>query len=375
MGGSHKSLLSILEAMKNRKHDVLLASPGESAFVTAASELGIQTNQFFMPDFMDSRINLGKKRLFNVLAAFYDIFVLLIASFSLLRLIVKTKPDIVHANQMLISISSGIACTLTATPCVWHIRENPSPYVPKLVLKIYGLLGYLLSDRIIVNSKYTADLFKQTMAHKKLQVVPIGIESIDKTVLTTAEENPTKVISIFGRVIHLKGHHVLIEALSLLNKEALDFKLHIYGHYQVDDPYYLSLLNQIDTYGMSTRVDFFGFTKDIHTAFSNSHIVVTSSVEAETFGRTVIEAMAHGKPIVATNVGAHAEIIETGVSGLIVEPNDPAALSDAIKKLLSNDQLAKQVGQNGYQRYTENYTMDTYCDKLESVYSELVRSS
>jgi glycosyltransferase involved in cell wall biosynthesis len=98
-------------------------------------------------------------------------------------------------------------------------------------------------------------------------------------------------------------------------------------------------------------------------------------VEAETFGRTVIEAMAHGKPIVATNVGAHAEIIETGVSGLIVEPNDPAALSDAIKKILSNDELAKQVGQNGYQRYTENYTMDTYCDKLESVYSELVRSS
>jgi len=375
MGGSHKSLLSILDAMKSRKHDVVLASPGESAFVSAATEQGIQTNQFFMPDFMDTRILIGKKRLFNILAAIYDIFVLLIASFSLLRLIVKTKPDIVHANQMLISISSGIACTLTATPCVWHIRENPSPYVPKLVLKIYGLLGYLLSDRIIVNSKYTADLFKQTMAHKKLQVVPIGIESIDKTVLTTAEENPTKVISIFGRVIHLKGHHVLIEALSLLNKEALDFKLHIYGHYQVDDPYYLSLLNQIDTYGMSTRVDFFGFTKDIHTAFSNSHIVVTSSVEAETFGRTVIEAMAHGKPIVATNVGAHAEIIETGVSGLIVEPNDPAALSDAIKKLLSNDQLAKQVGQNGYQRYTENYTMDTYCDKLENVYSELLRSN
>jgi glycosyltransferase involved in cell wall biosynthesis len=374
MGGSHKSLLSIMNALKHHEHDILLASPGESTFMTAANESGIQTNQFYMPDFMDTRITLGKKRLFNVFATFYDIFVLLIASLSLLRLIMRTKPDIVHANQMLISIASGLACTLTGTPCVWHIRENPSPYVPKFIVKIYGLLGHLLSDKIVVNSKYTAGLFKHTLAYRKMQVIPIGIEPVEQASQAMNEQKPTKLISIFGRVMHLKGHHILIEALSLLKQEAFDFKLHIYGHYQDDDPYYLSLLDQVKTHGLFTRVEFFGFTRDISTAYRNSSIVVTSSVEAETFGRTVVEAMAHVKPIIATNVGAHAEIVESGVSGKIVDPNDPAALSYAIKELLADDKLAKQIGHNGYKRYTENFTMDIYCYKLENLYSELLSS-
>ena len=379
MGGSHKSLLSILAGMKNRGHQIILATPGNGVLDSTARDVGVQVTQYMLPGLIETRVTLLGKIFFNIFAALYDSLMLLIASLSLLKLILKIKPDVVHANQMLISISTGLACTLAGIPCIWHIRENPSPYVPGIIKKVYGLLGYLLSDKILVNSQYTADIFQNTSMCKKIAVVPIGIEnttdySINKSV--NSKDNrlkSTKIISIFGRVIPMKGHKVLIKAINILKEKHLDLELQIMGHFDENDQYYLSLRSLIVELGLTSYIKFCGFKSVIGPIFYSSDIIVSSSIESESFGRTIIEAMAAGKPVVTTRVGAHSELVEDGVTGYLVEPGNPEQLADRIEKLLNNDEFANQMGKLGRRRYEKYFTLKKYMDRLENLYQNLLK--
>ena len=378
MGGSQKSLLDIMTEMKNRGNEVILAMPGNGLLTSAAKDRGVITTNFFLPTILFTRISLGKRRFFNIFAAVYDVLILFLSGLSLYILIRKKKPDIVHANQMLISIAAGFACKLGKVPCVWHIRENPADHIPGTVIKTFGIFGAILSDRIMVNSQYTANIFRNTSLYDKIVVVPIGIENTDNHIINGSEDSKekdsrsTKVISIFGRIIPMKGHEILIESIKILKEKQLVYKLQILGHFDKNDPYYLSLLSSIEDLGLTSEVKFCGFKSDIGPILYSSDIIVSSSIESETFGRTIIEAMAARKPVVATRVGAHPEIIEDGVTGFLVEPGNPVQLADRIELLFINKEFAMEMGQHGRERYEKYYTLDQYCKNIEDTYTRLI---
>jgi glycosyltransferase involved in cell wall biosynthesis len=374
MGGSQKSLLDIMLVMQDKGNEVILANPGEGMLTVKSRQLCIKSEQFFLPALIDTRITLGSQRIFNIFAAIYNTIILLLSGFSLLYLIRKKRPDVVHSNQMLVSIAVGFACKLGRVPCFWHIRENPAEHVPTSVIKIYALIGSFLSDQIIVNSKFTANIFRNTSAFKKIIEIPIGIDykfdrNADKNL--TLEKSTTKLlkkISIFGRIIPMKGHKVLIRSLKILKSRQLDFKLLILGHYDNKDKYYVSLLSLIENLDLKSNIEFHGFCPDIKPYLISSDLIVSASIESETFGRTILEAMAAGKPVIATKVGAHLEIIEDGVNGILVEPDDPVQLADSIEKILHYPKNAKILGEKGRQRYEKFFTLEMSCVKIENTY-------
>ena len=378
MGGSQKSLLDIMTEMKNRGNEVLLAMPGNGLLTSAAKNRRVITTNFFLPAILFTRISFGNRRFFNIFAAVYDVLILFLSGLSLYILIRKKKPDIVHANQMLISIAAGFACKLGKVPCVWHIRENPADHIPGTVIKTFGIFGTLLSDRIMVNSQYTANIFRNTSLYKKIVVVPIGIENNSNHAvnesLNSKDEHlkSTKVISIFGRIIPMKGHEILIKSLKILKEKQLDCKLLVWGHFNENDPYYLSLLSLIEEFGLLSDVKFCGFKSGISPIFNVSDIIVSASTESESFGRTIIEAMAARKPVVATRVGAHPEIIQDDVTGFLVESGNPEQLADRIGLLLTNKELANEMGERGRERFEKCYTLDKYCKNIEDNYTWLL---
>lgn len=379
VGGAQRSLLAIMLTMRHSGHEILLATPGKGLLAKKAQEMGIATVRFQLPALKETRTIHPDRNRFSILAAFYDGLMLSIAGLSLLKLIKKTKPDIVHANQMLISIPCGLASTIAGTPCVWHLRENPSSYVPGSIKWIYGLLAYLFSKRIIVNSQFSADLFKGTPALEKVRVTHIGIEAPaplnhtrDKLINSDSPESE-KVISIFGRVIPMKGHAVLIRSLKQLKENKVPkFKLKIYGFYDQEDPYYLSLRSLIQELNLQHEIEFCGFVPDIDLAMRASNMIIAPSIESESFGRTLIEAMAAGKPVIATRIGAHPEIVADGKTGFLVQPDDPGELSSAMEKLLLDVDLAESMGAAGKKVYLENFTLKNYHQKLADLYSELM---
>ena len=378
MGGSQKSLLDIMTEMKNRGNEVILAMPGTGLLTSEAKNRGVITTKYFLPTILFTRISFGKRRYFNIFAAVYDVFILFLSSLSLYILIRNKKPDIVHANQMLISIAAGFACKLGKVPCVWHIRENPADHIPGFILKTYGVFGFLFADRVMVNSQYTANIFRKTALYKKIVVIPIGIENNSNHVVNKSlnskdrYQKSNKVISIFGRIIPMKGHDILIKSLKILKEKQAKFELQIVAHINKNDRYYLYLLSLIKELNLKSKVQFCDFISDINPILNTSDIIVTSSIESETFGRTIIEAMAAGKPIVATRVGAHPELIEDGITGFLVEPNNPKQLSEKLKTLLDDKYLSEKMGQNGRVRYEKYYTLEQCCLNIENAYYQLI---
>ena len=82
--------------------------------------------------------------------------------------------------------------------------------------------------------------------------------------------------------------------------------------------------------------------------------------------------MAVSKPIIASNVGAHSEIIQDGITGFIVEPNNPVQLAERIEILLANNTLANKMGKCGRERYNKYYTMNKYFKNIEDIYAKLI---
>ena len=370
MGGSQKSLLNIMIEMKNRGYSIILATPGRSMLSQNAEKNGIRVTEFLLPGLMNTRISIGKKNFFNIFAAIYDIFIFMISGFSILKLIKEYKSDIVHSNQMIISLSAGLACKISKVHCIWHIRENPADHISKLVLYFFGKLGDFLSDQVLVNSQFTAKIFLNTSLYKKIIVIPIGINYRMNEIIASKNKslkiNP--VVTILGRIIPMKGHKALIQSLKVLKQKQLEIDMRIIGHFDKNDPYYLYLLSLIDELGLHSNVKFYGFQSKVNPILNSSNIIIVPSIESETFGRTIIEAMAAGKPVIASCVGAHPEIIEDGVTGFLVNPGKPKELAAKIKLILTDKELQKKMGKYGKERYEKFYTLDRYCTNIENIY-------
>ncbi len=167
-----------------------------------------------------------------------------------------------------------------------------------------------------------------------------------------------------GRV---KGFDLLLEAGGLLVQRRSDLTVLIAG----DGPRRLFLEEKARMFGMEQRVRFAGTVSDVRLPLGVLDVFVFSSRWPEGFGLSLIEAMAAGKPVVATRVGAVPEIIEDGRDGLLVEPEDPRALADAVMRLLDDPAAAARLGQAAQQRVRERFSLERMADEVEAVYREV----
>jgi glycosyltransferase involved in cell wall biosynthesis len=160
----------------------------------------------------------------------------------------------------------------------------------------------------------------------------------------TAE--PGRILSI-GRLVPKKGFDVLIEALRILAERRVDFTCEIVGSGPLREP----LESAVQAAGLAERVSFRGarLQHEIVDAYRRASLFVLAPVMTEDGDRdgipnVLVEAMACGVPVVSTRLSGIPELIEPGVDGLLVEPNDPGALAKAIERLLTNATLAHALG-------------------------------
>jgi glycosyltransferase involved in cell wall biosynthesis len=114
------------------------------------------------------------------------------------------------------------------------------------------------------------------------------------------------------------------------------------------------------------------FRKDVYDVFSSLDVVVHASTSPEPFGRVIIEAMALGKPVIATALGGPLEIIEHGHNGLLIEPGDPVALAEAIITLVSDEKERVRIGKNAIAHVNEHFRQKDAVRKIEAIYDDLI---
>lgn len=180
------------------------------------------------------------------------------------------------------------------------------------------------------------------------------------------------VIMLPGRLTRLKGPDVFIKSLKQIKNKA--FQAILVGDTKENPSFVRELHDLIAELNLQDRVHLVGHCNDMPAGLMLADIVLSAtSSEPEAFGRTTVEAMAMGKPVIATAHGGSAETVVHGETGWLVMPSDPQEMGARIDEALGNIEQMKRFGLRGKERVLENFTTRSMCDKTREVYQELLR--
>ncbi len=237
----------------------------------------------------------------------------------------------------------------------------------------YGYPRYRLQinkvQKIIAVSKSAKTFIEYFANENKIRVIPNGVD-VNRFSPENKNENVEKrpTILYMGRLVPKKGVHILIRAMSHVVKKYPDALLLIGGKGKMKT----FLSSYASTLGLKENVRFLGYVPDslLPNLYLSSNVFVLPSTTSESFGITLLEAMASGTPVIGSNVGGIPDVIHD--CGLIVEPGNPKKLSDAIITLLDDENLRKKLGKKGRKRVEEKYSWDIVGKNIINVYKEIM---
>ncbi|MCD6369894.1 MAG: glycosyltransferase family 4 protein [Thermoplasmata archaeon] len=236
----------------------------------------------------------------------------------------------------------------------------------------YGYPRYRLRlkkvDKIIAVSCAAKRFIQYFTDRKDIAVIPNGVDVRRFHPAKNKEYN--KELLFVGRIVPKKGLHVLLYAMKKVVEKDNEIKLRVAGTGRL-----LPLMKSFSkALGIEKNVEFLGYVPDneLPEVYRTSELLILPSITGESFGITLIEAMASGLPVIGTNVGGVPEIIRD--CGKIVEPNRPEQLSNAILEMLHNPEQMKILSKKCRERAEKVYSWDVVGKRILSIYNYLTKT-
>jgi glycosyltransferase involved in cell wall biosynthesis len=236
-----------------------------------------------------------------------------------------------------------------------------------------------MDDKIITVSEAVrrVKIEKSNVSPEKVITIHNGID----TSLFTSHSNTSKqqfrkslgipdnvlLLGSVGRLHPSKGFSDLISALVKIKSKLKSVKVIIVGDGKLSN----NLKLQVKYDKLSDAIEFIGLRNDVPDILSALDIFVLPSLW-EAFGIAILEAMAAGKPVVATSVGGIPEVVIDGETGILVPASDPDALANAIIRLIEDEELRVKMGNAGRKRVLKHFTIQKMVNKTEQLYQELM---
>lgn len=237
-------------------------------------------------------------------------------------------------------------------PLRWYFQKRRQPMYAQLLQQ---------ADGIIVHSRYVA----QAIDHPEAFLVRLNASFIKNTSSPSSAEKENLILFI-GRDYFRKGIMPLWQAFLRVQRYIPDVKLVIIGKEYLHSKI---ICNSIAYFSKNIQI-FDGLpNEDLQMWYQRAKVFALPS-HIEAFGITILEALANGVPIVATDVGGIPEIITSEVDGLLVPPNDSKALADAILRVMQDSSLCQKLIQNGRQRVGHHFTVQHTITDLEQAYQQ-----
>ncbi len=302
-----------------------------------------------------------------------------IAIYRLYKLLKHYKIDIIHTHAYSAGTVGRISAFLARVPVI--ISHNHS--VHNYYNKYYHLVEWALSlitDRIICVSDIVNKFANETQGinAERLMTIYNGTNDIypvhrNVTIKLKEELGVPPEHTVIGTITHMEEHKgvlYLIQTASYLLKSRKDLIFLLVG----DGAQEKELRKLSANLNIEKNVLFTGERSDIPEILSLIDIFILPSLR-EGLGLSILEAMASGRPVIATNVGGIPEVVTDGVSGILVPPKNPEALQDAMVELLDDKEKQETMGFNGKRIYSERFNFRTMVDKIEELYDLLIKGS
>jgi glycosyltransferase involved in cell wall biosynthesis len=278
--------------------------------------------------------------------------------------VIHTHMSRAHSFGVLLKIKNGVPVIATA-----HNRSFQ--------------LHWKLNDYVIANSNATCRYQKRINLVPSRRIETVHCFTDLQRFHTITELSKRRIrrqlrarqedllIGVVGEVVKRKGHLYLFKALAEISKAVPNFKLVLLGRFKREEAYVKRMRRVLLKSNMLGKVKWLGLRSNVEEYMATFDLTVVPSIE-EPLGLVALESLAAGTPVVASNTGGLPEIIQHGVSGLIVPSKRPAALAKAVIELANDPQRRMQMGHAGKSFVFESFDPQTLSDKVEGIYERVI---
>lgn len=354
MGGQEYRVLEEAHGMEKRGHTVVVAAPHGSRLAALAEQRGLQVKT----------TTSGKRGWMTLIPSY-------------LRILKHCEIDVVNTHGSLDSWTAAIAGRISSRrPIIVRTRHKSTPVSRTWRHRLlYGKLPHVVTTT--GEAVRQGLMIRNRLSPSRVISIPTGVDlerfhpqppdvSLRKS-LGLGGQGP-----LVGAVTFLrpeKGMIVLIEAVARLKKRFSTLECVIIG----DGGEKPALINRIRELGLEHSVHLVGFRQDVPALLAILDVVVIPSFE-EGIPQSLTQALAMERPVVASAVGGVPEVVQDGLSGLLVPPNDPEILAEKIACLLDDPIAATRMGKVGRQVIQERYSLEHMLTQTEVVYRRLMQS-
>jgi len=351
-----RSLISLTK--KNFEPVLILSEPGPLS--NLVGEMGIEVRFI--------RLGVLRKKYFNLLHIWNRLYYTIKAVIKIKKVLSSEKFDLVLTNTVVV-ISGAIAAKLSGVKHIWHVRETVVD--PLLFKKFIIELLKSTGDSVFFVSEASRDNYLPWLEKKVLKVIYNGIDTdkfSDVHYDIKAEigiPKETVLIVMVARVSFLKGQHYFLRIAKLLLSQNRNLHFAMVGDvYPGNESIQDSLRKFIVENKLHRNVTELGFRSDVHCILGGSDVFVLPSIKPDSLPTTVLEAMAAGKPVVATNLGGSVEMLIDRETGFLVPHDDAEYAAKCIQLLIDSPRLREQMGKRGKARVQEKFSLDSYLENF-----------
>ncbi|MBI5199210.1 MAG: glycosyltransferase [Nitrospirae bacterium] len=352
-GGQEIRILEEAKGLTGREHRLIIACQSESELSIRAKEAGLEV------------ITLSMRKISYLSAVL-----------KLRSIIDDYGVDILNTHSSRDSWLGSIAGRLSKKrPIILRTRHLSTTVSRGLLSRfLYEILPHrvITTGESIRNQMITDNGFDG----KKIMSIPTGVnidlfdpKRVDETL--RSEWGVPRGVPAIGMVAVIrswKGHEYFIDAAGMVLKEFPEARFFIVG----DGPRKEIVSDYIKERGLHDSIIMIGQMDDIPRVMAALDIVVLSSYANEGLPQVLLQSLAMGKPVVASNVGSISEVIVDGKTGYLIPPRDPSKLAEGIMSFIKRNGLRDEMGMEGRRLVTSRFSLEGMLDRIEDLYKELL---
>lgn len=287
------------------------------------------------------------------------------AVLKLRSFIIKNGIDMIHAHSSSFFLAVLLKLTYPKIKIIWHDHYGNSELLEERKYIILKYMSFFFNTVIAVNNNL-ASWAKHKLLCNKVVFIPNFSEKVFSKESIVLEGEDNKRIVCLANLRPQKDHETLINAFKLVNEQFPDWTLHLVGK-EFNDTYEKYLKRLVLDKGLEERAFFYGTTKNVHAILSKCDIGVLSS-KSEGLPLALIEYGLNNLAVISTNVGECSKVIADVSNGMLIPPENPLKMSEAINQLIKNRSLREEKALNFNSHIKNNYSKTKFIEKLMKIY-------
>lgn len=344
MGGAESLAVSFAQAVRGREVDL-----------TMCARTSIGGNPLAIEIDAEAKVENLNARTLRDVRAFR----------RLLRLIRERNIDVIHAHLTYSAIWAALASRVTGVPVVATLHVSPpdrAGWREDLRQRLLVALLNRYAARVVMVSSAQRDSWGGRL--RNAVVVHNGVPVPDTAAAMSRDAATVPRILTVAVLREGKGIDVLIDAVRTLQERGETIEVAVAG----DGPQREMLMHR----AAGLPIQWLGFRRDVAALLQRADVFVLPTL-ADAFPTVLLEAMAAGKPVIASRVGGAPEIVDDGTTGILVPPGDAQALSDAIGRAVRDERWLAAAGAAARVRYEQAFTVEHWIERLERLYRDVLR--